>query len=49
MLLSDANRQKESILSDLQILEDDRNAHTILASLQISYQHLPYQLKQCFA
>jgi hypothetical protein len=41
--------QWESILSDMQFLEDDRNTHTILVSFQISYQHLPYQLKQCFA
>jgi hypothetical protein len=52
MLLSDANGQREqweSILSDMQLLEDGRNTDIILASLQISYQHLPYQLKQCFA
>ncbi|GJN08002.1 hypothetical protein PR202_ga25886 [Eleusine coracana subsp. coracana] len=52
MLLSDANGQKEQweiILSDMQFLEDDRNTDIILASLQISYQHLSYQLKQCFA
>jgi hypothetical protein len=48
MLLSDADGQREqweSILSDMQFLEDDRNTGVILASLQISYQHLPYQLK----
>ncbi|GJN31336.1 hypothetical protein PR202_gb19724 [Eleusine coracana subsp. coracana] len=50
--VSDANGQKEQweiILSDMQFLEDDRNTDIILASLQISYQHLSYQLKQCFA
>lgn len=41
--------QWESVLSEMQILEDDKNTNNILPSLQISYQHLPYHLKQCFA
>jgi hypothetical protein len=52
VLLSGTNgqiEQWESILSDMQFLEHDRNTDTIVATLQISYQHLPYHLKQCFA
>ena len=50
VLLSGTNgqiEQWESILSDMQFLEHDRNTDTIVATLQISYQHLPYHLKQC--
>ncbi|CAL4939171.1 unnamed protein product [Urochloa decumbens] len=52
VLLSDTHgdrEQWESILSEMQILEADKNTYNILPSLQISYQHLPYLLKQCFA
>ncbi|CAN6295260.1 unnamed protein product [Urochloa humidicola] len=52
VLLSDTHgdrEQWESILSEMQILEADKNTNNILPSLQISYQHLPYHLKQCFA
>ncbi|KAL6645664.1 hypothetical protein ACP70R_017272 [Stipagrostis hirtigluma subsp. patula] len=52
VLLSDTNGQREqweSIISEMQILEDDKNKNTILPSLQIGYQHLPYHLKRCFA
>ena len=52
VLLSDTHgdrEQWESILGEMQILEDDKNTNNILPSLQISYQHLSYHLKQCFA
>ncbi|CAN6325359.1 unnamed protein product [Urochloa humidicola] len=52
VLLSDTHgdrEQWESILSEMQILEADKNTNNILPSLLISYQHLPYHLKQCFA
>ncbi|WVZ56777.1 hypothetical protein U9M48_007262 [Paspalum notatum var. saurae] len=52
VLLSDTHgdrEQWESVLNEMQILEDDKNTNNILPSLQISYQHLPYHLKQCFA
>ncbi|TVU47226.1 hypothetical protein EJB05_06818, partial [Eragrostis curvula] len=52
VLLSGTNGQREqleSILDDVQFLEHDRNTDVIMASFQISYQHLSYQLKQCFA
>ncbi|KAJ3682973.1 hypothetical protein LUZ60_013200 [Juncus effusus] len=35
----------KSILNEMRVLEDNEN---ILPSLQISYHHLPYHLKQCF-
>ncbi|KAG8063550.1 hypothetical protein GUJ93_ZPchr0003g17689 [Zizania palustris] len=50
MLLSDTNGEEEewhNILSQMRILDDDHNK--ILPSLQISYHHLPYHLKQLFA
>jgi hypothetical protein len=52
VLLSDTRGDKEqweSILGEMQILEDDKNTNNILPSLQINYQHLSYHLKQCFA
>ena len=52
VLLSDTHgdrEQWESILSEMRILEGDKSTNNILPSLQISYQHLPYHLKQCFA
>ncbi|XP_062213756.1 putative disease resistance protein RGA3 [Phragmites australis] len=52
VLLSESNGQREqweNILSEMQILEEDKNTNTILPSLLISYQHLPYHLKQYFA
>ncbi|CAL4922429.1 unnamed protein product [Urochloa decumbens] len=52
LLLSGTDGQREqleNILSDMQFLEHDRNTGSIVASLQISYQQLPYHLKLCFA
>ncbi|KAJ3699669.1 hypothetical protein LUZ61_003374 [Rhynchospora tenuis] len=37
-----------SVLSEMQALKDDSNG-PVLASLKISYHHLRYPLKQCFA
>ncbi|XP_052146180.1 putative disease resistance RPP13-like protein 1 [Oryza glaberrima] len=49
MLLSDTNGEEEewlNISNQMRILNEDNNR--ILPSLQISYHHLPYHLKQLF-
>uniref|UniRef100_A0A0D9VTH9 AAA+ ATPase domain-containing protein n=1 Tax=Leersia perrieri TaxID=77586 RepID=A0A0D9VTH9_9ORYZ len=50
MLLSDTNGDEEewhNISNQMRILSEDHNK--VLPSLQISYHHLPYHLKQLFA
>ncbi|XP_006651334.1 putative disease resistance protein RGA4 [Oryza brachyantha] len=50
MLLSETNGEEEewlNISNQMRILNEDQN--NILPSLQISYHHLPYHLKQMFA
>lgn len=47
-LLNGAREEEWSdVLSEMRALKDDTNG--VLATLKISYHHLPYHIKQCFA